>query len=140
MFNELKILRNLKNENLMRLFEVFEDRNKFYIVLELLEGITLYKEIQNRRKSKELKPQQIRGIVKQILQGVDYMQSRNIMHRDIKPENILFQSKTSLDEGNSDKGLKIVDFGLATFQHEKTIIFTKCGTPGFVAPEIISYD
>jgi len=139
-FNELKILRNLKNENLMRLFEVFEDRNKFYIVLELLEGITLYKEIQNRRKSKELKPQQIRGIVKQILQGVDYMQSRNIMHRDIKPENILFQSKTSLDEGNSDKGLKIVDFGLATFQHEKTIIFTKCGTPGFVAPEIISYD
>lgn len=68
------------------------------------------------------------------------MQSRNIMHRDIKPENILFQSKTSLDEGNSDKGLKIVDFGLATFQHEKTIIFTKCGTPGFVAPEIISYD
>lgn len=97
MFNELKILRNLKHENLMRLFEVFEDRNKFYIVLELLDGITLYKEIQNRRKSKELKSQQIRGIIKQILQGVDYMQSKNIMHRDIKPENILFQSKTSLD-------------------------------------------
>lgn len=62
------------------------------------------------------------------------------MHRDIKPENILFQNKSCLDEGNSDKGLKIVDFGLATFQHEKTIIFTKCGTPGFVAPEIITYD
>ena len=42
-FNELKILRNLKHDNLMRLFEVFEDRNKFYIILELLEGITLYK-------------------------------------------------------------------------------------------------
>lgn len=62
------------------------------------------------------------------------------MHRDIKPQNILFQHKNSLDEGNSDKGLKIVDYGLATFQHEKTIIFTKCGTPGFVAPEIITYD
>jgi serine/threonine protein kinase len=68
------------------------------------------------------------------------MQSKNIMHRDIKPENILFQQKNCLDEDNSDKGLKIVDYGLATYQHEKTIIFTKCGTPGFVAPEIITYD
>lgn len=72
--------------------------------------------------------------MKQILQGVEYMNNKNIMHRDIKPENILFQHKNCLDEGNSDKGLKIVDYGLATFQHEKTIIFTKCGTPGFVAP------
>jgi serine/threonine protein kinase len=36
--------------------------------------------------------------------------------------------------------LKIVDYGLATFQHEENVIFTKCGTPGFVAPEIITYD
>lgn len=62
------------------------------------------------------------------------------MHRDIKPENILFHKKNSLDEGDGSTGLKIVDFGLATFQHEKTIIFTKCGTPGFVAPEVINYD
>ena len=81
----------------MRLFEVFEDRNKFYIVLELLEGITLYKEIQNRRKNKQLKPQQIRGIIKQILLGVEYMLQKNIMHRDIKPENILFENKNCLD-------------------------------------------
>lgn len=139
-FNELKILRNLKHDNLMRLFEVFEDRNKFYIILELLEGITLYKEIQARRKNKELKPHQIRGIVKQILKGIDYLHSQNIMHRDIKPENILFESKSSLDLNNAEKGLKLVDYGLATFQHEKHIIFTKCGTPGFVAPEIITYD
>jgi serine/threonine protein kinase len=45
------------------------------------------------------------------------MQSKNIMHRDIKPENILFQQKNCLDEDNSDKGLKIVDYGLATYQH-----------------------
>ena len=70
MFNELKILRNLKHENLMRLFEVFEDRNKFYIILELLDGITLYKEIQTRRKNNELKSFQIRGIVRQILKGL----------------------------------------------------------------------
>jgi len=62
------------------------------------------------------------------------------MHRDIKPENILFQDKDSLDKDGGVDGLKIVDYGLATFRDEKIIIFTKCGTPGFVAPEIITYD
>jgi serine/threonine protein kinase len=62
------------------------------------------------------------------------------MHRDIKPENILFETKDALEKGDATEGLKIVDYGLATFQHEETIIFTKCGTPGFVAPEIILYD
>lgn len=49
-FNELKVLRNLRHKNLMRLYEVYEDRNKYYFILELLQGITLHKEIQNRRK------------------------------------------------------------------------------------------
>ena len=62
------------------------------------------------------------------------------MHRDIKPENILFQDKDSLDKDGGEHGLKIVDYGLATFHNEPTVIFTKCGTPGYVAPEIISYD
>ena len=62
------------------------------------------------------------------------------MHRDIKPENILFEDKDSLEKSNAQEGLKIVDYGLATFHDEPHVIFTKCGTPGFVAPEIITYD
>ena len=81
----------------MHLYEVFEDRNKYYIVMELLEGITLYKEIQHRKKNKELKPHQIRGIIIQILKGIEYLHAKNIMHRDIKPENILFENKKCLD-------------------------------------------
>ena len=87
-----------------------------------------------------MKAHQIRSILRQILNGLKFLHSENIMHRDIKPENILFSSKSSLDEGDGGKGLKLVDYGLATFQHEKNIIFTKCGTPGFVAPEVINYD
>jgi serine/threonine protein kinase len=45
-----------------------------------------------------------------------------------------------LDKNGGVDGLKIVDYGLATFHNERQIIFTKCGTPGFVAPEIITYD
>ena len=52
------------------------------------------------------------------------------MHRDLKPENLLFEEK------NTYKGLKIVDFGLAAFSKDYPYIFPKCGTPGFVAPEI----
>lgn len=85
MFNELRILRSLKHCNLMRLFEVFEDRNKYYFVLELLTGTTLYKEIQQRKKKKEFTPRQIRGIIKQILEGINYLNKNGIMHRDVKP-------------------------------------------------------
>lgn len=52
------------------------------------------------------------------------------MHRDLKPENLLFRDK------DSHKCLKIVDFGLAAFKQDDPYIFPKCGTPGFVAPEI----
>ena len=51
------------------------------------------------------------------------------MHRDLKPENLLFSDKEC-------KTLKLVDFGLAAFANEDPYIFPKCGTPGFVAPEI----
>jgi serine/threonine protein kinase len=52
-FNELKILRALDHGNLLKLYEVFEDRNKYYFVMELLQGITLYKEISQRTKKPE---------------------------------------------------------------------------------------
>lgn len=58
------------------------------------------------------------------------MHSQNIMHRDLKPENIMFQYDYSLE------GLKIVDFGLATPCNVHEYIYLKCGTPGYIAPEI----
>jgi calcium-dependent protein kinase len=65
-----------------------------------------------------------------LIDGVAYCATKNIMHRDIKPENLLFAKKGNISE------LKIVDFGLATFATDDPYIFPKCGTPGFVAPEI----
>lgn len=58
------------------------------------------------------------------------MHSLNIMHRDLKPENIMFK------ETNDLSSLRIVDFGLATRTTAQTYPFPKCGTPGYVAPEI----
>lgn len=66
----------------------------------------------------------------QLLEGLVYIHSRNIMHRDIKGSNLMFNS-TKSDE------LTIVDFGLAIFSNAKKFFFPKCGTPGYVAPEIL---
>lgn len=85
----------------MRLFEVFEDRNKYYFILELLHGITLYKEIHNRRKKNSMRSHQIRSIIRQMLEGIKYLQLKGMMHRDIKPENILFEEKDSLDKNGA---------------------------------------
>ena len=63
--------------------------------------------------------------------GLSYMHSFDLMHRDLKPENILFLSKEDLNT------LKIADFGLAQSLDEHPYIYPKCGTPGFVAPEIL---
>ena len=65
-----------------------------------------------------------------LVDGISYCASKDIMHRDLKPENILF------GKNGNQTILKIVDFGLAAFTSEAPYIFPKCGTPGFVAPEI----
>ena len=72
-------------------------------------------------------------ILKNVLNGIKCMHSQNIMHRDIKPENILFRSKIVSHETQE---VVLADFGLATFNNVERYIFPKCGTPGFVAPEI----
>jgi len=62
------------------------------------------------------------------------MNTKNIIHRDLKPENLLLKSK------NSNSDIVIADFGLATsIDDVSKIIFKRCGTPGFVAPEVLLY-
>ena len=114
---------------------VYEGDNTFYMVMDLLEGKSLHDEMNNHKNGF---PEEIaKNIMLQILTGIEYMHSKNIMHRDLKPENIMLQRKNDLGS------LKIVDFGLATSTDvDKYIInitrflFPKCGTPGYVAPEI----
>lgn len=69
--------------------------------------------------------------MKQILIGLEALHNKNIMHRDLKPDNILIRNKESLN-------LVIADFGLSTKADASKYLYLKCGTPGFVAPEIVN--
>jgi serine/threonine protein kinase len=69
-------------------------------------------------------------MMSQLLKGLVHLQNNNIVHRDIKPQNILLKNKDSLE-------LVIADMGLATVVDAEEYLFTRCGTPGYVAPEIM---
>jgi calcium-dependent protein kinase len=112
----------------MKLYEVFESENSLYIVVELLEGGQLYDKVKSKYK---FKPAEVKTVIFTILQGLKEMHSKKIMHRDLKPENILFRSEGSFE-------CAIADFGLAEFSEAAEYLFVRCGTPGYVAPEVIN--
>ena len=120
-------MRKIDNQYLIKLYEVFETENSVYMVMELLEGGSL---LEYLRQKGNIYESHSKKILKCLLRGIDYLDKNKIMHRDIKPENILFKNKDSLDEPC------IVDFGLASRFDIDNYLFVRCGTPGFVAPEI----
>lgn len=72
--------------------------------------------------------------MKCILEALAYMSEKKVMHRDLKPDNMILKYKDSLENCT----LKLVDFGLATVYNIPEYLFKRCGTPGFVAPEVIN--
>ncbi|EGR29475.1 protein kinase domain protein [Ichthyophthirius multifiliis] len=128
LINEIELLRNLDHQNILHLYEVFVTDNSLYMVLELLQGGSLYQQIKSKHKYQN---EEIKYMIRGLLEGVAHMHSKNIMHRDLKPENIMFRCKNQLD-------LVIGDLGLGTKQNIDKYLYVRCGTPGFVAPEVIN--
>lgn len=102
---EIDIMRQLDHPNIVRLFEVFQDEKRFYLVTELCNGGELFDEITKRSHFSE---QDAATIIKQVLSAVGYCHSKSICHRDLKPENILLDSSSKQNAGNM---IKVIDFG-----------------------------
>lgn len=115
----------------MQLVEIHESKNSIYLVVELLEGGELFSHISSK---KALSVKSIHRIMKCLLEGLAYLADKGIMHRDLKPENMILKEKGDLE----DNVLKIVDFGLSSYCNMEEYLFKRCGTPGYVAPEIIN--
>lgn len=130
LINEISIMRKLKHPNLLRLFEVYESSEYIYLVLESLEGGELISRLVEKGNYDEYT---ISLLMKKILEALEYMHSHKIIHRDIKPENLLLRNQ------KNDYDVVIADFGLATqYAYPDQIKIKRCGTPGFIAPEILN--
>jgi len=123
---EVKILRMLKNDNVVHLKEAFRRKGKLYLVLEYVEKNLL--EVLEQR-SNGLDPEDVRSYIYQLCQAIDYCHKNKIIHRDIKPENLLV---------NTDKSLKICDFGFARILAPKNENLTDyVATRWYRAPELV---
>ena len=125
---EIAIMRDYLHENIVQLFEHFSSQRYIYLVLELCPGGDLSKYIKKRGRIDEVVTH---GFLKQISDGLQFLQSKNVIHRDLKPANIL------LSELSDRAILKIADFGFAKQLVEAaSMAQTPCGSPLYMAPEI----
>lgn len=125
---EIAIMHGMRHPHIVKLLEVLATKTKIYLVLEFARGGELFTKIAKGRFSEDLS----RRYFQQLISAVGYCHSRGVFHRDLKPENLL------LDE-NWD--LKVTDFGLSAVKDQiqpDGLLHTLCGTPAYVAPEILS--
>ncbi|KAG9439384.1 hypothetical protein H6P81_019549 [Aristolochia fimbriata] len=126
---EISTMKLIKHPNVIRMFEVMASKAKIYLVLEFVNGGELFDKIGSRGRLKE---DEARKYFQQLINAVDYCHSRGVFHRDLKPENLLLDSYGVL---------KVSDFGLSALPQqvrEDGLLYTTCGTPNYVAPEVIN--
>jgi hypothetical protein len=129
---EVSILGELDHPNIIRLYGFFENDTHFFIVTEMMAGGELFDEIVDREFYWERDAQEV---IKTLAGALAYMHERGIVHRDLKPENVLLTSK------EKTAVVKLADFGFAVrtdVSKQEYQLTTACGTPGYVAPEIIA--
>ena len=125
--NEIRALHRLHHPNIVELFEVYEENEKIYLVMDLETGGELFDRIIEKGAYTE---KDAADLIKQVLSAVAYMHDNGVVHRDLKPENLLYHST------DDDSKIMISDFGLSKME-DTGIMKSVCGTPTYVAPEVL---
>ncbi|KAL1619065.1 serine/threonine-protein kinase gin4 [Diplodia seriata] len=125
---EIVIMKLLNHSNIVKLFDVWENRSELYLIMEYVEGGELFGYIDENVGLPEMETV---FIFRQIVAALLYCHRIKIHHRDLKPENILIDAENLT--------IKLVDFGMAALQPEGRWLSTPCGSPHYAAPEVIRY-
>ncbi|XP_057519309.1 serine/threonine-protein kinase ATG1c isoform X2 [Amaranthus tricolor] len=128
LLSEIFILKQINHPNIIRLHDIIEAPGKIHLVLEFCSGGDLFKYIQRHRRVPEATA---KHFMQQLAAGLKVLRDNNIIHRDLKPQNLLL----STNENNSV--LKIADFGFARSLQPRGLAETLCGSPLYMAPEIM---
>ncbi|KAI2614953.1 Pkinase-domain-containing protein [Hypoxylon sp. NC1633] len=125
---EVAIMKLIDHPNIVKLYDIWENRSEIYVVMEYVEKGDFLSYLRDRAPLPEIKAI---FFFRQILSALDYIHSLNICHRDLKPENILITETGQL---------KVSDFGMsAMHQSPYHRLRTSCGSPHYIAPEIVSH-
>jgi len=122
---EFAILKLLKHQSVIRLYETFESKKHILFIVELCAGGDLLNYVRKRRRLKE---PVAKIVFKQIIEGLQYCHYKEILHRDIKLDNILL---------NAMGHIKVGDFGVSRRVKKGERVYDQCGTPAYIAPEIL---
>ncbi|XP_065898472.1 calcium/calmodulin-dependent protein kinase type IV-like [Dysidea avara] len=126
---EVDILLHLSHDNIIKMHDIYEGTNHLHLVLELVTGGELFDRIVKVGTYSEVVAAKA---IQQILQAVQYLHGNGIIHRDLKPENLLYAHP------GDDSAIKIADFGMSRMlKPDQVEMMTCCGTPGYVAPEVL---
>eukprot|EP00968_Pinguiococcus_pyrenoidosus_P000726 scaffold47_cov258-Pinguiococcus_pyrenoidosus.AAC.53 len=127
---KVEILMNISHPNIIKVYDFFSDENNYYLTSEIMAGGELFERIVERHHYSENDAREICFV---LLNTLAYLHDADIVHRDLKPENLLMVGP------ESQAAVKIADFGFAK-RLEGGKVTDKCGTPGYVAPEVIKQD
>lgn len=131
---EIRILKELRHENIVRLLDYQEMGGCIYLIMEYCNGGDLAEYLQTKGTLSE---DTIRVFVLQIARAMKVLQSKGILHRDLKPQNILLCHPEGRKSSSINTSVKIADFGFARHLQLNTMAATLCGSPMYMAPEVI---
>uniref|UniRef100_A0A8C5SWW1 Calcium/calmodulin dependent protein kinase ID n=1 Tax=Laticauda laticaudata TaxID=8630 RepID=A0A8C5SWW1_LATLA len=123
------LLYRIKHENIVALEDIYESSSHLYLVMQLVSGGELFDRIVEKGFYTE---KDASTLIRQVLDAVYYLHRMGIVHRDLKPENLLYYSQ------DEDSKIMISDFGLSKMEGKGDVMSTACGTPGYVAPEVLA--
>jgi len=126
---EVDILKKVNHPNIIALKELFDTPEKLYLVMELVTGGELFDKIVEKGSYTEAEAS---TLVRKIVSAVSYLHNIDIVHRDLKPENLL------LKRADDDLEVALADFGLSKIVGAQMMMQTACGTPSYVAPEVLN--
>lgn len=126
--HEVAVLDSLKHKNIIEVKEFFEDDDHFFLVMERMRGGDVFDRILEVKRYSE---EDARALAKALLEATAFFHSQNVAHRDLKPQNLLLKSK------DNPADIMISDFGFACRVRDQQSLTTRCGTPSYVAPEVL---
>ena len=132
---EIELLKKTDHPNIIKLYEIYESNNNFYLIMDECKGGELFDRIIEHIDNGEMYTEkEAAELILQVMSAVEYCHNNGICHRDLKPENLLYLEKGK----EKNNPIKVIDFGLSQSINLKKILSSKVGTAYYVSPEILA--